>query len=201
MTWLYSAPRSASQNSGRQAAKTPDTLSAPSKERTTALRPYVGGTLVYLVSLGVVATVTVVALFGLGFYLLAHPNDEPIVGAGERGVETEPQRADLGLPPETDAAALTVQTDPPPAASVRPVPPEPPPEAHGISPPHRHGGARKHWAGVARPGSNGRPPPTAGGLENVGRWIVQSATGILAALSPPPSRPAPGFKTHQRADR
>jgi hypothetical protein len=53
---------------------------------------------------------------------------------------------------------------------------------------HRHAGTQKHWAGVSRPGANGRPPLFVSGPEIAWRWIVQSATGILAALSPPPSR-------------
>ena len=60
---------------------------------------------------------------------------------------------------------------------------------------HRHSGARQHWAGVSRAGTNDRPPPPLSGPEKAWRWIVQSATGILASLSPPPSQPPPGFRT------
>jgi len=194
----------------------------------------------------------VVVFFGLGFFLLIHPNEKLI--AGDRGVEVEPRRADAGSPPEKDAATLTVQTElpDPAAASAGSVALGQPPEAHEVLPPadgdtawaslpapaanldaanatsdasssrdlpelrdeatlatpggvthakrtgigrHRHDGARKHWAGVSQPGANGRPP-AASGLEEVRRWIVQSATGILAALSPPPPRQSSGFKTH-----
>jgi hypothetical protein len=195
----------------------------------------------------------VVVFFGVGFSLLIHPNEELIAGARDRGVEFEPSRADLGSPPEKNAATLTVQTElpDPAAASARTVAPEEP-DAHEVLPPadrdtawaslppsaadmvaanatsdassnpelpklgneatlatpggvphanrtgvvrHRHAGARKHWTGVSRPGVNGRPPPAVSGPEKTWRWIVQSATGILAALSPPPSRQAPGLKT------
>jgi hypothetical protein len=60
---------------------------------------------------------------------------------------------------------------------------------------HRYAGARKHWAGISRPGPNNRPPPAISAPERAWRWIVQSATGILASLSPPPSQPPPGFRT------
>jgi hypothetical protein len=50
---------------------------------------------------------------------------------------------------------------------------------------HRPDGARKQRAGVSRPGANGRPGS-----------IVQSGTGVLAALSLPSSRQTPGRKTH-----
>ncbi len=258
-TWLYEelalqlAPRSAPQNSGPQSAKAPGTLSDPPNECTRAPEPSVG-TLLYLVSLGVVATATVVVFFGLGFFLLIHPNEVLIAGARDRGIEVEPRRTDPGSP-EKDAATLTVQTElpNPAAASAGSVAPGQPPEAREVLPPadrdtawaslpasaadmvaanatsdapssrelrelrdeatlatpggvthakrtgigrRRHDGARKHWAGVSRPGANGRPAPAASGLEEVRRWIVQSATGILAALSPPPPRQSSGFKTH-----
>jgi hypothetical protein len=51
-----------------------------------------------------------------------------------------------------------------------------------------HDGARKHWAGISHPGAKGLPPPSVSGPEKAWRWIVRSATGVLAALSPPPSR-------------
>jgi hypothetical protein len=60
---------------------------------------------------------------------------------------------------------------------------------------HRYAGARKHWAGISRPGPNNRPPPAISAPERAWRWIVQSATGILASLSPPPSQPPSGFRT------
>ena len=110
-TWFYDklalqlAPRRAPRNSGPQSGKTQGTLSDPSNERTGAPEPNVGA-LLYLVSLGVVAIATVVVFFGLGFFLLIHPNEKLI--AGDRGVEVEPRRADAGSPPEKDAATLTV---------------------------------------------------------------------------------------------
>jgi hypothetical protein len=54
---------------------------------------------------------------------------------------------------------------------------------------HRHARTRTHWAGA-----NG-PPPFISGPERAWRWIVQSATSIVAALSPPTSRQAPGPRT------
>ena len=61
--------------------------------------------LLYLISLGVVAMATVTVFFGLGFLLLAHPNEEQITSpnARERGAEVEPQRADLLPSADTNA--------------------------------------------------------------------------------------------------
>jgi hypothetical protein len=69
--WLFDerAQHLASRNSGLQSAKAQGALSDPSNERTTAAEPHVG-TLLYLISLGVVATATAVVFFGLGFFCL-----------------------------------------------------------------------------------------------------------------------------------
>ena len=243
--------RSAPRNSGPKSAKAPGTLSDPPNERTRALEPNIG-TLLYLISLGVVATATAVVFFGISFFLLAHPDVELIAGPSARngGGEVEPQRADLVPSPNKDATALNAQ-----AASAPAVPPAQPPEAHEDLPSassdvasgslptfatdtgsanatfgasssqkprglrsnadeaalvtptevthakrtgighHRYAGARKHWARISQPGANSRPPPAISGPERAWHWIVQSATGILAALSPPPSQPPPGFRT------
>jgi type IV secretory pathway VirB10-like protein len=211
-------PRSSRRNSGPRAAKAPGTLSNPPNERTRALEPNVG-TVLYLISLGVVAIATVVVFFGLGFFLLPHPDEELIAAARDRGVEVAPQHADLVSPPNKDAAPFRAQTAPAPS-----IPPEPPsPETHEVLPPaskdaalgsaiaadtgaanatfgassrqeqpglrsntdeaavatpteitrakragigrHRHSGARQHWAGVSRAGTNDRPPPPLSGPE------------------------------------
>jgi hypothetical protein len=73
----------------RSHLQTAEMLSADcdnSKERVRAAAPDTG-TLLYLVSLGLVATAIVVVFFGLGFFLLAHPGDEAIAAAelGDRG--------------------------------------------------------------------------------------------------------------------
>jgi hypothetical protein len=232
--------RSAPRNSGPTSAKAPSTLSDPPNERTRALEPNVG-TLLYLISLGVVAIATVVVFFGLGFLLLAHPNEETIAGthARDRGAEVEPQRADLVPSPDKDAAPSITQTAS--ALSVSPAPPEPhydvlQPASEGRAPSsaiardpgvanptpdassnrelwglrsnaddaalatpsavprakragigrHRHSGARQHWAGVSRAGTNDRPPPPLSGPEKAWRWIVQSATGIRYRRRPAP---------------
>jgi hypothetical protein len=245
------AARSGPRNAESQSAKAPGTLPDPPKERTTAREPNVG-TVLYLISLGVVATATVVVFFGLGFFLLAHHDEELIADTRDRGVEVAPQHADLVSPPNKDAAPFPALTAPAPS-----VPPGLSPETHEVLPPaskdtalgsasaadtvanatsdawssqdqpglrsnadeaalatptevtrakrtgmgqHRHAGARKHWARISQPGANSRPPPAIGGPERAWHWIVQSATGILAALSPPPSRQAAGLKTRWRAD-
>ena len=132
------AQRFAARNSGPQFAKTPGALSDPLNERNRALQ-HNGGALLYLISLGVVAVATVVVFFGLGFLLLAHPNEEMIAGtrARDRGAEVERQRADLVPSPDKDAAPSTTQTAS--ALSVSPAPPEPhydvlPPASEGTAP-------------------------------------------------------------------
>jgi hypothetical protein len=61
------AQQLAARNSGPHSTKAPG---APSNEGTTTPEPNFG-TLLYLISLGVVATATVAVFFGLGFFLLA----------------------------------------------------------------------------------------------------------------------------------
>jgi hypothetical protein len=70
------------------------------------------GTLLYLVSLGMVAAATVGAFFGIGFLLLAHPKEEPIAGAGTRdfGAEVSPWRSSL-LPRPDNAASPPPETE------------------------------------------------------------------------------------------
>jgi hypothetical protein len=108
----------ASRNSGPQSAKAPGAASDRPDERTTAAEPHVG-TLLYLISLGVVATATAVVFFGLAFLLLARPSEELTIdpSARDRGVEIEPRRPDPAASTRLDAAPSTVQT---PARSVSP---------------------------------------------------------------------------------
>jgi len=236
------ARRSAPQISDPQSAEITDKGSDPPNERPKALEPNVG-TLLYLVSLGFVAIATVVVFFGVGVLLLAHRNEELIVGpdARNRVVKIESRPPDLAPPPDKNSALSTTQT-----ASAPPVLPTQMPEPHydilslarsettvGSAPAaetgaangmshassssqnqpglrsntaeaaaatvagitnaketgsgrHRHVGARRHWSGTSRPGSY-RPQATAiSGPERAWHWIFQSATNILAALSPPP---------------
>jgi hypothetical protein len=132
------ASRSSRRNSGSQPAKAPGAPSDPPNERTTAPEPYVG-TVLYLISFGVVATATAFVFFGISFFLLAHPDMELIAGPSARngGVEVEPQRADLVPSPDKDAAPSITQTAS--ALSVSPAPPEPhydvlPPANEGTAP-------------------------------------------------------------------
>jgi hypothetical protein len=53
---------------------------------------------------------------------------------------------------------------------------------------HRHVGVGKHRAVISRPGTNRPPSQAISGPERAWHWIVRSATGILAAISPPPFR-------------
>ena len=238
------AQQPASRNSGPQSAKAPGAPSDLPNEGTRTLEPNLGN-LLYLISLSVVAIATVAVFFGLGFFLLAHPDEELIADARDRGVEVAPQRADLVSPPNKDAAPFPAQ--PEPSSETQEVLPRASKDtASGLASAtdtgaanatsnasssqdqpglrsnadeaalatptevthaertgmgrHRHPGARKGWAAMPRPGANGRPPPAISGPERAWHWIVQSATGILAALSPPPLPQAAGPKTRGRAD-
>src|ERR1700745_2323770 len=84
----WRASRSSRRNSGSRPAKAPGAPSEPSNERTTAPEPHVG-TLLYLISFGVVATATAVVFFGISFFLLARPSEGLTVNpsARDRGVE------------------------------------------------------------------------------------------------------------------
>jgi hypothetical protein len=62
---------------------------------------------------------------------------------------------------------------------------------------HHHYGIRKDWARLSAPTAIGRPTPAVSAPEIAWRWIVQSATNIVAALSLPPSRQAPVLKQRQ----
>ena len=106
----------ASRNSGPQSAKAPGALSDPPNERTTAAKPQVG-TLLYLISLGVIATATAVVFFGLAFFLLARPGEGLTVdpSARDRGVEIEPRRPDAAgrAPQEGTLAGIYCQSTEP----------------------------------------------------------------------------------------
>ena len=66
------AARSAPRNSGPKSVKAPGMLSDPPNERNTEPEPNVG-TVLYHISLGVVAIATVVVFFGPAFFLLPIP--------------------------------------------------------------------------------------------------------------------------------
>jgi hypothetical protein len=205
--------RSAPQHAGPQSAAS-DALSDPRNERAEISAPDVG-TRLHLVSLGVVAAAIVVVFFGLGFFLLAHPSEELIAGAGNRGVEVEPQRSDFDPPLETARGSLSASAGTSVAASaasdasygqgqpgLTPNADEaalttPTEITHAKRNPigrYRHAAGRMHRVGVSHPGAKGHPPQSASGPEKAWHWIVQSATSILAALSPPSPRQAPSPK-------
>jgi hypothetical protein len=214
------APRRTPRNSGPPPAGAPGTLSDPPNERARAPEPNVGTTL-YLVSLGGVAIATVIVFFGLGFFLLAHPNEELIAGDRDRGAEVEPRRSDLVPSQGKDAATLAVQAELPhpatapsdtvaanatfdaPSSQELPGLRSNPDEAAAAAPAgvtqakrtgsgrHRHAGPQRHW----HTAGNDRLPQAVSGPEKAWHWIVHSASSILAALSLPPPRQAPGFRT------
>jgi len=226
------ALRSAPPNPDPDTAEVPGALSEPGNTCAAAPEPTVG-TLLYLGSLGVVATATAGIFFGIGFLLLAHPREEMIAGFRARDgvVEVELGRSDLFPLAHTGAPPFQPATAP-----AQPVPPTQALEAHEGLPPagavsgasyrgemstsaeatlvppavithakragvgrHRHEGTRRHWAAVSQPGATRPSPPGVSGPERAWRWIVRSATSLLASLSPPPPPPppwrTPGLKT------
>jgi len=173
----------ASRNSGPQSAKAPGALSDPPNERTTAAEPHVG-TLLYLISLGVVATTTAVVFFGLAFFLLARPSEGLIVdpSARDRGVEIEPRRPDPAASPGLHATSSTVRT---PAPSVSP---EKTPKAPDVLPPPRKAttlgsalDADTVAANVTIDGSSSQEQP---GLRSiVGEATLATPTGVTRAAA------------------
>ena len=133
------ALRRAPRTSDPETAEIPGRLPDARNGRTAAPEPTVG-TLFHLVSLVVVVTVTVAVFYGIGFVLLAHPREEMIADAGDRGVEVEPRRSDLFPLPGTDDPPLPIQTElPHPAtASAYPAPSAQAPEAREVRPPENN---------------------------------------------------------------
>ena len=224
--------RSATRTSDLHFAEILGKTSGPPNERTRALELDVG-TRLYLVSLGVVSAAIVVVFFGLGFFLLANPDERHIAGVGDRDggvkvVEPQPSALFTAQKEVLHAATAPAPSVPSAAHEVSPAgsrdtastagvvtanatfdaPPSPErprlgsntatlATSAGVTHPqrnwvgrHRYARTRTHWAGA-----NGRPPPSVSGPEKAWHWIVQSATSILAALSPPPSRQAPALRT------
>jgi hypothetical protein len=184
--WLFDerAQHLGSRNSGPQSAKAPGAPSDLPNERTTAAEPHVG-TLLYLISLGVVATATAVVFFGLGFFLLAHPSEgltvDPRAARG-RGVEIEPRRPDPVPSPGLNAAPSTVQT---PARSVSP---EKTLRAPDVSPPPRKAvtlgsasDADTRAANATFDGSSSQEQP--GSRSNVDEATLATPTGVTHAAA------------------
>jgi hypothetical protein len=183
------AQQLASRNSGPRSAKAPGVPSDLPNEGIRTPEPNLG-TLLDLISLGVVATAAMVVFCGLGFFLLAHPNKEVTVdpGARDHGVEIEPRRPDPAAPPPArkgttlgsasgadtvaanaldassrqDQPELRSNTDEAAAAMPAGITDA---KGSGIGR-HRHAGARKQWSGISQPGANSRPPPAISGPEN-----------------------------------
>jgi hypothetical protein len=92
------------------------------------------GTLLYLISLGLVATATVVVFFGLGFFLLAHPS---------KGVTVDPALGTAASKSNPGGPILRPRRvwmpHPPPSRRPRARSPEKPLEAPDVSPPPRKG--------------------------------------------------------------
>src|SRR5215472_9933089 len=105
------------RNWGRRAVEILVWVRSGRKERVPA-KPD-AGTLLYLVSLGLVATAVVVVFFGLGFLLLAHPEDEALSAAGldNRSAEAQASRSS-GSPAQSSQAHE--QTPPAPTRRTAP---------------------------------------------------------------------------------
>ena len=106
------------RNWGRRAVEILGLVRSGRKERVPAATPD-AGTLLYLVSLGLVATAVVVVFFGLGFLLLAHPEDEALSAAGldNRSAEAQASRSSGSLAQSSQAHEQT-----PPAPTRRTAP-------------------------------------------------------------------------------
>ena len=106
----------ADRNSGPQSAKVPGAPSDLLNEGIRTPEPNLG-TLLHLISIGVVATATAVVFFGLAFFLLARPGEGLTVdpSARDRGVEIEPRRPDAAgrAPQEGTLAGIYCQSTEP----------------------------------------------------------------------------------------
>ena len=102
---------------GRRAVEILVSVRSGRKERVPAKLD--AGTPLYLVSLGLVATAVVVVFFGLGFLLLAHPEDEALSAAGldNRSAEAQASRSSGSLAQSSQAHEQT-----PPAPTRRTAP-------------------------------------------------------------------------------
>jgi len=80
----------------------------PAPRRRTATAPLSVGTLLHLVSIGLVATATIAAFFGIGFSLLAQAMEEMIAGSGTPDRITEVKPMLSGAFPHLYSDALPV---------------------------------------------------------------------------------------------
>jgi hypothetical protein len=71
------------------------------------------GIFLYLVSVGLIATVIIGVFFGIGFFLLAHPTEKMIAGPGthDRGTEVKPVPSGVFLHPYRDAPPVLVEAE------------------------------------------------------------------------------------------
>ena len=172
------AQQPASRNAGPQSAKAPGAPSDLPNEGVRTPEPNLG-TLLHLISIGVVATATVVVFFGPGF-LLAGPSEGLTLDprARDRGVEIEARRPDPVASPGMDTAPSTVQT---PARSVFP-------EAPDVLPPAgkdtASGSASAADTGAANATFDGSSSQEQPGLRsNADEATLATPTGVTHAAS------------------
>ncbi len=172
------------------------------------------GILLYLASIGIVATATVGVLFGIGFSLLVQPTDALRGGAAARSQGSSVRSLFYGLVPNffgepvaADAKVVTVPTKPElphtaAPAALDPAPVAQPPSADQMPLPEQNGAAPPSVVADApgsdadqRPAEEEATPAQAGGTTDaivpvvVARDLPSSAT-IPAATAAPPSLPA-----------
>jgi hypothetical protein len=172
------------------------------------------GILLYLASIGIVATATVGVLFGIGFSLLVQPTDALGGGAAARSQGSSVRSLFYGLVPNffgepvaADSKVVTVPTKPElphtaAPAALDPAPVAQPPSADQMPLPEQNGAAPPSVVADApggdadqRPAEEGATPAQAGGTTDaivpvvVARDLPSSAT-IPAATAAPPSLPA-----------
>src|SRR6266446_477581 len=165
------------------------------------------GILLYLASIGIVATATVGVLFGIGFSLLVQPTDALRGGAAARSQGSSVRSLFYGLVPNffgepvaADAKVVTVPTKPElphtaAPAALDPAPVAQPPSADQMPLPEQNGEAPPSVVADAPGGDADQRPAQAGGTTDaivpvvVARDLPSSAT-IPAATAAPPSLPA-----------
>jgi hypothetical protein len=187
------AQQLASRNSGPQSAKAPGAPSDLPNEGVRTPEPNLG-TLLHLISIGVVATATVVVFFGLGFFLLAGPSEGLTLDprARDRGVEIEPRRPDPVASPGLDTAPSTVQT---PARSVFPEAPDVLPPAGKDTASGLASAADTGAANATFDGSSSQEQP--GLRSNADEATLATPTGVTHAASHHKMAPLTGSIANQ----
>jgi len=174
--------------------------SAPGPRRHRAGPALPIGILLYLASVGIIATATVGVLFGIGFSLLVQPTDAMGAGAGTRSYGSEVELLLSSVvsrffsdttPADSKVVSVPIRPEVPRSAAVAALPAVPaaqpwparrtsPPERSGAAPPSALGSAYASEPGDAPAGEETKRPAAPGAAND-------AAAPVLPASDPPSS--------------